>query len=150
MTPSTRFAPLPRRVASMAVIAAAAGCACPDIAELDSVVIELDRAPAADETWELAVSPDGEPACTVLLTADDVIADPDDPDCARRSIWPGGDGYGVRLSDEAPRTRDLALTIGGVVVLEASLEVAYRVYSPDGPLCGERLDGAVSLAVPAG
>lgn len=144
----------PRRFAALCALALAAtgfaGCACNDIGYVDTVSIHLDRAPAADEAWELTFAPDGEPPCTVLLTADEVRMDEQDPGCEGRWVRPlWGDDYGVTLDYMTPDRLDLVLRIGGAAALETSVQVPYRVHTPEGPMCGSYRDGAVSLEVPA-
>jgi len=150
---------LARRAALLFVASTLSACpdiACPDIAYIDAVTIRLDAAPAADETWELTFSPDGEPPCTLVLTADGALPVEDEPGCAPYESWgvylvPGGI-YDVQLqgslSDDRPDEMALTLVIDGVTVIDDRFEPSYRTAYPDGAFCGDRSDGEVVVRLP--
>lgn len=140
-----------RPLAAFAVLCAAlGGCdleqSCPDIYVPDALIISLDDTPAADETWTLDISLDGQPHCTLTWVGG--ALEPDDG-CGEGDAWPLDDTPGftrVSIPDFTPDQLTLALTIDGRSAGEVQAAPIYRTVEDEG-LCSITQEAQVDFEV---
>jgi hypothetical protein len=141
-----------RRLAMvLAAMGATTGCAvqeCNLMYAPDYVQIKLESASYASGAWRVEVDGLG---CEVLLpgTPADVVCDDENG-----SLWveltPDGEGLAMlSLSDYAPDSLDLVITLDGAEILSDHLTPEYATDEPNGEGCGERRSGLITVDVPA-
>lgn len=140
-------------IAALAGLATTGCVACPSVYYADSVNIDVDTGYVEGEVWELTITPEGEPPCTVVFDEGGPFLDlgPTCPGFGGMSPWldvqPGAERTRIMLPDWLVDSARYALRIDGVMVGQTAARSDWESRYPDGPFCGEALDAEIPLAV---
>lgn len=133
---------------ALAATFALTGCDCSDVGYVDQTTLYLQDSPRPDEHWQIEISVDGEPRCTLVPT-DPVNDDRLECDRLGSAYWtPGRERSELAVNGLAPASLEVRVTIDGVVVADSAHSPRYDTEYPEGRICGSRrTTGAVTVPI---
>lgn len=135
-------------VSTLATPIALSGCDCSDVGYVDQTTLYLQDSPRPGERWQIEISVDGEPRCTLVPT-DAVDAYGLECSPSAPAYWtPGPERSELVVNGLAPATLEVRVTIDDAVVADSAHSPRYDDEYPEGRMCGSRRSvGAVRVPI---